>query len=158
MALCSAPGSCFVIRRSEVCHSEWEFRSRRVKRASETKRVRFSGWSEISSAMIVRPALRAASGLAIAATVTSSSAATVRECTTRTVSRVAPAGPTRQCGMCSATSATTEAVPSSRIASVSGTSPASEFSIGRTPRSTSPATSAAATMSKVANEIWRACG
>ena len=60
--------------------------------------------------------------------------------------------------MCSATSATTETAPSSRIASVSGTRPASEFSIGSTPRSTSPATSAAATRSKVANDVCRADG
>ena len=60
--------------------------------------------------------------------------------------------------MCSATSATTDTAPCSRIASVSGTSPASEFSIGSTPRSTSPATSAAATRSNVANDVWRAEG
>ena len=40
----------------------------------------------------------------------------------------------------------------------SGTGRASVFSWGRTPRSTSPDTGAAATRSKVANEIWRAFG
>jgi hypothetical protein len=60
--------------------------------------------------------------------------------------------------MCSTASATIESSPRSMIVSVSGTSPASEFSIGSTARSTSPLAAARATSSKSASAIRSASG